>query len=180
MRRIFLTAALLVLPMLAQAHPGHDSGAGFMTGALHPLAGMDHLLALIATGLLAWRMAGRERLRIAVAFPALLAVGAIIGLAGVELPLTETMIALSIAVLALLALRPPRRLPLSAAGLTAMFAVFHGHAHGLEAAGAIAAGSFVAGLMLSSVLVICAAMACAQLASQWISLHRHHRHRLRR
>src|SRR5688572_22646285 len=62
----------------------------------------------------------------------------------------------------------------------AVFEVFHGHAHGLEVAGAIAAGSFVAGLMVSSVLEICAAMACARLASRRNSLDRHHRYRLRR
>jgi urease accessory protein len=180
MRRISLTAVSLLLPVLAQAHTGHDSGASFMAGVMHPLAGMDHLLALIATGLLAWRMAGRERIRIAVAFPALLCVGALIGLAGYELPITEIMIALSIAVLALLALKPPRRLPFSAVGLTALFALFHGHAHGLEAAGAVAAGSFVAGIMVSSVLVVCTAMACAYLASQSNLLDRHHRHRFRR
>ena len=177
MRRHFWTAAaLLFLPALAQAHPGHDAGASFIAGAVHPLLGLDHLLALIAAGLLAWRMDRRTGITIAVAFPALLILGAIIGLAGVDLMMTEVMIALSIAVLALLALRPPRRLPAATAALTAMFAVFHGHAHGLEAADGVAASSFVAGMTLSSALVICITMTSAHLLSRLASFDRHHRH----
>ena len=36
----------------AQAHPGHDSSS-FAGGLVHPVLGMDHLLAMIAVGL--WR-----------------------------------------------------------------------------------------------------------------------------
>jgi urease accessory protein len=175
-KHFWTTAALLLLPALAQAHPGHDTGASLIAGATHPLLGVDHLLALIAAGLLAWRMDRRAGMAIAVAFPALLIVGAMLGLAGLELPMTEVMIALSIAVLALLALRPPRRLPVITASLTAMFAVFHGYAHGLEAADGVAASSFVAGMTLSSALVICITMTSAHLLSRLASFDRHHRH----
>ena len=66
-------------PVLAQAHPGHDAGIGYVSGALHPLGGFDHLLALVAVGLLAARMGGRALLAIPAAFLALLAAGIVLG-----------------------------------------------------------------------------------------------------
>lgn len=161
-RIVTLTLALSLVPALAQAHPGHGTGASFLAGAVHPLVGVDHLMALLAAGLLAWRMGGVARTGIVLAFPALLALGALAGLAGFEFALTETMILLSIAVLGLLALRPPRRLPAMVIGTTALFALFHGHAHGLEAASGTAASGFVIGLALASALVIVATMLVAQ------------------
>jgi urease accessory protein len=170
------TAALLLLPALAQAHPGHDAGASFMAGAAHPLLGADHLLALVAAGLLAWRMEGRARIGIVFAFPILLAAGAMSGLAGLELAITEVMIALSILVLALLALEPPRHMPAGTIILTALFAMFHGHAHGLEAAHGIAGSYFVAGLTLSSAVVLGAVISCCQRLARRVSVERQHRH----
>ena len=78
MRHSKLRLALLftlALPVLAQAHPGHDAGVGFAAGALHPLGGMDHLMALLAVGLLAGRMRGRAAGAIVAAY---------MGLSGVD------------------------------------------------------------------------------------------------
>jgi urease accessory protein len=164
MSRLLPAIPLLLLPALAQAHPGHGAGDSFLAGAAHPLAGIDHLLALIAAGLLAWRLSGRARAVITLAFPALLAAGAAVGLAGIELAGTEIMILLSIAVLAALAVHPPRRLPVTTVAIAAMFALFHGHAHGREAAAGVAGPAYIAGMTLASALVILATMSCAQAA----------------
>jgi urease accessory protein len=166
LKHLLPAISLLLLPALAQAHPGHGTGASLLAGAVHPLLGLDHLLALLAAGLLAWRMAGRARIGIAIAFPALMALGAIAGLIRVPLSITEVMILLSIAVLAMLALKPPRKFPVVTTLVAALFAVFHGHAHGVEAAEGVAGPAFVAGMALASALVICAAMMGAQLFSQ--------------
>jgi urease accessory protein len=160
-----LTAAvLLLLPALAQAHPGHGTGESLLAGAVHPLLGPDHLLALIAAGLLAWRMGGRARAGILLAFPALMAAGACAGLAGMEFAITEAMILASIAALAALAIKPPRRLPVMTIALTALFAVFHGHAHGLEAGAGVGGPSFVAGMTAMSAAIMGGALCLAQLA----------------
>ena len=45
-----LLALLLVLPDGAFAHTG-GGGAGFLTGFLHPLGGLDHVLAMLAVGM---------------------------------------------------------------------------------------------------------------------------------
>src|SRR5258707_6971680 len=46
------------VPTIAFAHPGHD-GAGLVYGFLHPLGGVDHIIAMVAVGLLAARLGGR-------------------------------------------------------------------------------------------------------------------------
>jgi urease accessory protein len=162
----------LLLPTLAHAHPGHTGGESLLAGMVHPLLGVDHLLALLATGLLAFRMGGRMGVGIAVAFPTLMAAGAVAGLAGVALVNTEVMILVSIAVLAWLALKPPRRLPATTLALTALFAVFHGHAHGLEAAGFHAGTPFVAGMTLASALAIAVTMWGAGLVGRRLATPR--------
>jgi urease accessory protein len=164
-RALSIALSLSLLPALAQAHPGHGTGASLLAGIAHPLVGLDHLLALLATGLLAWRMEGRTGVGIALAFPLLMVTGAVAGLAGLQFAITEVMILLSVAVLAILALRPPRHWPVTTLGVTALFALFHGHAHGLEAAGGLAGPSFVAGMALASTAVIGATMTVAQLVS---------------
>lgn len=43
---------LLMLALPAFAHPGHDANP-LQDGLLHPLTGLDHLLMLLGTGVLA-------------------------------------------------------------------------------------------------------------------------------
>ena len=45
--------ALVLLPQAALAHPGHGAAMGPEAGFLHPLLGADHVLAMVAVGLLA-------------------------------------------------------------------------------------------------------------------------------
>lgn len=163
-RIVFL--AVTVLPALAQAHPGHDAGIGFAAGALHPLTGLDHLLALIAVGLLAARMGRGALLSIPAAFLVLLGTGIVLGFAGVQLDYVEPAILVSVVVCALLALWPPRGLPVATAAVAALFAVFHGNAHGMEAADGVARVSYAAGLLASSALAIVASAAFAALVTK--------------
>ena len=55
--------AVAALPLLfaatsAQAHVGHDV-TGFVSGFVHPLGGLDHILAMVAIGLWAGQLGGR-------------------------------------------------------------------------------------------------------------------------
>jgi len=153
-----LALLLAALPLIASAHTGADSGHhhGFVAGFLHPLAGADHLAAMVAVGLwsaLTARRAWPDLLWAPLGFAAMLLVGAVAGLGGVQLPAVEPMIAASLLVLGLLVLTQ-RRLPgLAAAALVGVFAVFHGIAHGQELAGESAAATTLAG-MLAATLVL--------------------------
>src|SRR6202035_3887998 len=121
------------VPSLALAHPGlpghtHDLATGF----LHPLGGIDHVLAMVAVGLFAAQLGGRALWLVPASFLAAMAAAGLAGMSGVALPLTEVGIAASILVLGgAIALR--LSMPLAAAmALVGFFALFHGYAHGLE------------------------------------------------
>jgi urease accessory protein len=59
-RTCLLLLSGLALSLPAAAHPGHAE-TGFAAGLLHPLTGLDHLLALLAVGLWSWPMAANCR-----------------------------------------------------------------------------------------------------------------------
>lgn len=123
--------ALLLTPALAFAHPGHGD-SGLVAGISHPLGGLDHLLAMLAVGLWAAQQQGKARVLLPCTFVATLLLGGLLGFEGLTLPAMESGIAASVLALGLavaLAVRPP--LPLAMAA-TALFALFHGVAHGLE------------------------------------------------
>jgi len=61
-----------VLPAIALAHPGHSETSSFFAGSLHPLSGVDHLVGLIAVGVLAAKLGGRYLAPLTAAFLGLL------------------------------------------------------------------------------------------------------------
>jgi urease accessory protein len=146
-----LLTVTLALP--AAAHTGHVDGSGFLSGFLHPLGGLDHLLAMVAVGLWAAQTGGRALWMLPVAFVTMLAGGALIGISGLELPMVEAGIAASVAVLGLLVVLNKRVPVYAAMALVGVFAVFHGHAHGAEMPAAAHPLLFGAGFILSTVLL---------------------------
>jgi len=165
---------LVALPLAASAHTGVDAGAhhGLVAGFLHPLTGADHLAAMVAVGLwsaLTARRAWPDLLWAPLAFAAMLLVGAVAGLAGVQLPAVEPMIAASLLVLGLLVFTQ-RRLPaLAAAALVGVFAVFHGIAHGQELASESGAALTLAGMLAATVM-----LHATGIAVGWALRHANH------
>ncbi|MDU9411987.1 HupE/UreJ family protein [Pseudomonas sp. zfem005] len=131
LRKALYALALFLTPALAFAHPGHDS-SGLMAGVAHPITGLDHLLAMLAVGLWAAQQQGAARWALPVTFVGTMLLGGLLGFEGLQLPFMETGIAASVLALGLLvavAVRPPMFVAVS---LTALFALAHGVAHGLE------------------------------------------------
>jgi urease accessory protein len=142
-----LALATLAVPTVASAHPGHE-GAGFVHGLLHPLGGLDHILAMVAVGLFAARLGGRALWLVPASFVTAMALAGAVGMTGLALPHVEAGIALSILVLGA-AIAFETTMPVAAAmALVAFFAVFHGYAHGAEmpetASGLAYGGGFLA------------------------------------
>ncbi|WP_427913688.1 HupE/UreJ family protein [Ramlibacter sp. MMS24-I3-19] len=165
-RRALLFVLALACPALVLAHPGtavHAHG-GFVDGALHPLTGADHLVAMLAVG--AWSALSVRQVWIApLAFVAMLACGMLAGAAGLVVPGVEPMIAASLVGLGLL-IAWLRRVPaLAAAALAGSFAFFHGAAHGTELGASIP--------LLAGLLVATAALHLAGIAAGQLVLARH-------
>ncbi len=149
-RRYLPLLAMTLLPGAAFAHAGHAEG-GLAAGLLHPLAGADHLLAMLAVGIWAAQQPRAMKLAVPAAFLAALLGGFLLGAGGIALPQVETGLALSVLLLGLLvasAVRLPAAATLALAGA---FALLHGHAHGVEATGGLFA--FAAGLLGTSLML---------------------------
>lgn len=116
----------------ALAHDGTGLVGGFVSGFLHPISGPDHMLAMVAVGL--WGAILRRPLLVVlpVVFPAMMAVGGVLGILAVPIPPVEFGIGISVVVLgAAIALnwKPANWIAIFLVGV---FAVFHGYAHGQE------------------------------------------------
>lgn len=134
--RFFTLAALTAVPALVLAHEqGTVTSSAFIAGFQHPFGGLDHLLAMLAVGMWGAQLGMPALWVLPVAFPMLMAVGGVTGLIGLPLPSIELGIALSVLVLGaaiLFKARPPLWVGFVLVGF---FALFHGHAHGLELPG---------------------------------------------
>lgn len=146
---IMMKPALTVTALLAATLPAAaHSGAGAM-GFLHPFAGLDHVLAMVAVGMLVaqgggWRLPG--------AFLLAMAAGAVAGLVGLTVPGVELAIALSVAALGLGLAFVRSSAGGAALAAVAAFGLCHGLAHGTEAA-AGGGASLVVGMLVGTAVL---------------------------
>lgn len=121
---------LLLLPVPASAHA--ITGSGFTSGMLHPILGLDHLLAMVSVGILSAQLGGRAILTVPAAFVSCMIIGGIMGILGIQWPGVELGITFSVIFLGI-ALAAHGRIPVWVGlGLAGFFGIFHGHAHGVE------------------------------------------------
>jgi urease accessory protein len=133
-RRALALAALLSLLAAtpAWAHVEQGAAAGFLAGLRHPVSGLDHVVAMIAVGLWGAQLGLPAIWLLPVTFPMVMAFGGFLGLVGIPLPGVEVGIAVSGIALGLMVALEVKAKVAVAAALVAVFAVFHGHAHGTE------------------------------------------------
>ncbi len=127
-----LTLAAVLTPATSLAHGLSDHG-GVVSGLVHPLSGADHVIAMLAVGLLAANLGGRAVWMVPLGFVSALVAGGVLAPLLPGFTVMEPMILASLVVLGsmvALALRPA--LPLSVA-MVALFGLAHGWAHGSEA-----------------------------------------------
>lgn len=131
LRKTLYCLTLFLTPAVAFAHPEHGD-SDLMAGLAHPVFGLDHLLAMLAVGLWAAQQNGAARWLLPTTFVSTMLIGGVLGFNGLEIPLMETGIAGSVLAFGLL-VAVAARLPVAVSvALTAVFALTHGVAHGLE------------------------------------------------
>ena len=151
-RTLMVTLLLLaVQPLSAHTTGGAIGGVG--SGLGHPFLGIDHLLAMLAVGVWAYQLGGSALWKVPLVFMMTLLVGASLGLAGFSLPFIEPMIAASLMVLGLIIAMKWRVMPHLASMLVAIFALFHGMAHGIEMPLAVSPMAYVFGFSLATILL---------------------------
>lgn len=178
-RMIAGTLALLLVTAVpaASAHPFATHGAGFAAGLTHPFLGLDHLLAMLGVGIWATQIARRQQRMHAVwiaplAFVVVMTLTAMAAIAGLALPAVEAGLAASVLVLGLL-ITVGLGLSLRAgAFLVALFAAFHGHAHGVEMPYGAAMVGYGAGFALATAALHALGVAGALLLASRATLLR--------
>jgi urease accessory protein len=170
-RLAVLSLALAILPTAAFAHAGSGDASGFTHGFMHPMGGFDHILAMIAVGILAARLGGRALWLVPLSFITMMIVGGIAGASGVNLPFVELGISGSILVLGFV-IALGRQLPTAVAmTLVGFFAIFHGHAHGTEMPADAQGFGYGAGFVLATALLhasgLALGIAADGLAGSW-------------
>ncbi|HEX3997221.1 MAG TPA: HupE/UreJ family protein [Pirellulales bacterium] len=164
-------AAMMTLAVAtpALAHPGHG-GHEFADGWAHPFSGLDHLLAMIAVGLLAVRMGGKAIWIMPCTFIAAMLAGGGLAALGVPMPGAEWWIAASVLALGVM-VAATGVIPLKyGAALVALFAVFHGHAHVHELLGSSAAASiapYAIGFVLATAILHASGIAIGLGLRRW-------------
>jgi urease accessory protein len=152
-RTLALLATALAVPTFARAHTGQTLVYDCASGLAHPFQGWDHLLAMLAVGILAAQHGGRARWLLPLTFIGVMACAATLSARGLALPGLETMIATSVLVFGVL-IAVAARLPLAASvAIVGLFAVAHGVAHGAEIPADSTALSYGAGFVLSTALL---------------------------
>ncbi|MFP3977379.1 HupE/UreJ family protein [Marinobacter sp. KMM 10035] len=153
--KLLMTVGLMLTATLAVAHPGEagHTHSGFLSGLLHPILGIDHLLAMAAIGF--WSV--RQNQIMKKATPLFVVGGMVLGAAiawgGVSLAGVETGIAMSV-LLAGVLIATMAKLPTVVGGaLVALFMVTHGYAHGTEMAAGASLMAYMAGFVVATLAI---------------------------
>ncbi|MDP1644923.1 MAG: HupE/UreJ family protein [Thiobacillus sp.] len=148
--RTITLATLCLFVGTAFAHTGDHTATGFAGGLAHPFMGLDHLLAMIAAGLWAAQQGGRALWAVPAAFVGAMLLGGVLAWSGIALPHVESAIALSVLVLGLLIASRGQWAVTAGMAIAAVFALFHGYAHGLEMPQAASPALYALGFVLAT------------------------------
>jgi urease accessory protein len=127
--------------------------SGFVHGFGHPISGLDHILAMLMVGVFAWQLGGRALWLVPISFVGIMAVGAMLGVAGIGVLFVEIGIALSVVVLGAIVAFGVNAPVAAAMGLVGLFAIFHGHAHGAEIPDDAGGVTYAAGFMIATAIL---------------------------
>lgn len=145
--------ALLLLPAVARAHYGIADG-GLINGLMHPVFGLDHLLAMVCVGVVSVQLGGHNIWRIPAAFVAAMIAGGVAGILRPRLgPLFPVDLGIAASVLVLgLAIAVAHRgmSPWPITALVLFFGGCHGYAHGLEIPAAVSPALYTLGFVIST------------------------------
>lgn len=146
-----LIMGLFALPQGAHAHL--IGGNGLVSGVTHPLFGMDHLMAMVAVGIISTQIGSKTIWKVPATFVLFMVVGGLLAISGISLPMVEIGIALSVLLLGIF-IAFAKNIPANLAILcVALFAIFHGHAHGTEMPAIAHPALYASGFIASTALL---------------------------
>src|SRR5215467_4538503 len=93
-RALLSAIAGVLLAQPALAHEQVGVGGGLASGLLHPLTGIDHLIAMVAVGVWGAQLGAPAIWVLPITFPLVMAFGGVLGVLRVPLPMPEVAVAL--------------------------------------------------------------------------------------
>jgi len=166
---LFVATVVALTSTAALAHVGVGVGetSGLATGFLHPILGLDHVLAMVAVGLWAAQLGGRAVWTIPAGFVGAMILGAAAGMVGLHIPFVEVGIVASVMVLGVLVAAAFRAPVAVGAAVVGLFALFHGHAHGTEMPALADGGAYMLGFVLATAALHAVGVAIGTGAQRW-------------
>jgi urease accessory protein len=145
-----IAAGLALVATPGLAHTGAGAAGGFAAGLAHPPGGLDHLLAMIAVGLSAALIGGRALWAMPLGFMAAMAAAGAAAVSGLALPFVELGIGLSVVAIGAMAAMGASVPAALGVAVAAIFALFHGHAHGTEMPATVSGLTYGAGFLAAT------------------------------
>ena len=139
---------LFIFPINAFAH--ESALLGFQSGLLHPVLGLDHLLAMVSVGVISYQIGKKAIWLVPVTFVAIMSMGGILGLIGIGLIGIEFGIAFSVLALGFSISKSEYFTVTLIYIFVGIFAIFHGYAHGQEIPEIAKSWSYVLGFMIGT------------------------------
>jgi urease accessory protein len=137
----------------AHGHAEFGLVGGFVSGLVHPIYGLDHLVAMVAVGLWGAQLGSPAIWLLPITFPLVMTIGALLGVAGLPLLGLEVGISASALILGAMVAFAVRPSLWIAALVVAAFAIWHGHAHGTELPDAVNPLAYGIGFVVSTGLL---------------------------
>ncbi len=151
MKQIFFFMFSLLYSIFSMAHLQQGFSTSFHSGWLHPLTGLDHLIAMVIVGILTTRYKEKSAFLLPSIFILSLSLASVIApLMEPIIGLVEPFIAISLIAFGYLLYRKQKFSFAMAGVLTGFFAFFHGYAHGLELPPGGSSLNYVIGFILTT------------------------------
>ena len=164
----FFSFLLLFFSSALSAHEAQSLPYGpFLSGITHPVLGFDHLLAMVSVGMISAQIGGRAIWTVPATFVVVMFFGGLFGLNYGGLTGYEIGIAISVLLLGS-ALAADKKLNAGFAMIAvAVFAVFHGYAHGEEIPTIAEPPPYVAGFMTGTIILHIAGVVLADISTHY-------------
>lgn len=127
------------------AHTLDAGHLAFTDGFVHPFLGVDHVLAMIAVGLWAAQLGGAALWRVPSTFLLLMIAGTFLANTGLSPVFVDTVVITSVLIFGLVIASAAKIPLLWSTVIVAVFAFFHGYAHGMEMPESVSPWSYIAG-----------------------------------
>ncbi len=164
----FFSFLLLFFSSALSAHEAQSLPYGpFLSGITHPVLGFDHLLAMVSVGMISAQIGGRAIWTVPATFVVVMFFGGLLGLNYGGLTGYEIGIAISVLLLGSALAADQKLNAVFAMIAVAVFAVFHGYAHGEEIPTIAEPPPYVAGFMTGTIILHIAGVVLADISTHY-------------